>query len=71
MASEWLEKSKFIRTVFRYSDHRGSQIDILFSNIKHLFFQPSTSELIVIIHVHLKDPIMIGKKKSKDVAILS
>ena len=51
----------------RYSDHRGSQIDVLFSNIKHLFFQPSTSELIVIIHVHLKDPIMIGKKKSKDV----
>ena len=51
----------------RYNDHRGSQIDILFSNIKHLFFQPSTSELIVIIHVHLKDPIMIGKKKAKDV----
>lgn len=51
----------------RYSDHRGSQIDILFSNIKHLFFQPCTHELIVIIHVHLKDPIMIGKKKAKDV----
>ena len=51
----------------RYSDHRGSQIDVLFSNIKHLFFQPSTHELIVIIHVHLKDPIMIGKRKAKDV----
>ena len=51
----------------RYSDHRGSQIDILFSNVKHLFFQPCTHELIVIIHVHLKDPIMIGKKKAKDV----
>jgi len=51
----------------RYVDHRGSKIDILFSNIKHLFFQPCTHELIVIIHVHLKNPIMIGKKKAKDV----
>lgn len=51
----------------RYADHRGSQIDILFSNVKNLFFQPCTSELIVIIHIHLKDPIMIGKKKAKDV----
>ncbi|KAL6720111.1 FACT complex subunit spt16 [Lecanora helva] len=51
----------------RYADLRGSQIDILFSNIKNLFFQPCTHELIVIIHIHLKDPIMIGKKKAKDV----
>ncbi|ORY78644.1 FACT complex component Spt16 [Protomyces lactucae-debilis] len=46
------------------SDHR---IDILFSNIKHLFFQPCDNELMVIIHVHLKNPIMIGKKKAKDI----
>ena len=51
----------------RYHDNRGSKIDILFSNVKHLFFQPSILELIVIIHVHLKNPIMIGKKKAKDV----
>ncbi|KAI5787115.1 FACT complex subunit-domain-containing protein [Geopyxis carbonaria] len=43
------------------------RIDILFSNVKHLFFQPSAHELIVLIHIHLKDPIMIGKKKTKDV----
>ena len=43
------------------------RVDILFSNVKHLFFQPCQHELIVIIHVHLKDPIMIGKKKQKDV----
>lgn len=35
--------------------------------MKHLFFQPSSHELIVIIHVHLKDPIIIGKRKTKDV----
>ena len=42
--------------------------DILFSNIKHLFFQPCEHELIVIIHIHLKDPIIVSnKKKTKDV----
>ncbi|OWZ71873.1 FACT complex subunit SPT16 [Cryptococcus neoformans] len=48
-------------------DGPASKIDILFSNIKHLFFQPSEKELIVIIHVHLKAPIMLGKKKTSDV----
>jgi nucleosome binding factor SPN SPT16 subunit len=43
------------------------KIDILFSNIKHLFFQPCDGELLVILHVHLKNPIMIGKKKTKDI----
>lgn len=43
------------------------KIDILFGNIKHLFFQPCDNELIAIIHVHLKHPIVIGKKKAKDV----
>lgn len=38
--------------------------DILFSNIKHLFFQPCDHELLVILHIHLKSPIMIGKKKA-------
>lgn len=42
-------------------------VDILFSNIKHLFFQPCKDELIVVIHCHLKSPIMIGKKKTHDV----
>lgn len=44
-----------------------SRIDILFSNIKNLFFQSSKSELIVIIHIHLKNPILMGKKKIQDV----
>lgn len=46
------------------SDHK---VDVLFSNIKHLFFQPCKDELIVLIHCHLKSPIMIGKKKTLDV----
>jgi nucleosome binding factor SPN SPT16 subunit len=45
----------------------GSTVDVLFSNVKHLFFQPSAHEMIVLIHVHLENPIMVGKKKTKDV----
>ncbi|PUU73913.1 FACT complex subunit-domain-containing protein [Tuber borchii] len=44
------------------NDHR---IDVLLSNVKHPFFQPCAHELIVLIH--LKDPIMVGTKKIKDV----
>ncbi|EKM55643.1 uncharacterized protein PHACADRAFT_173804 [Phanerochaete carnosa HHB-10118-sp] len=52
----------------RYQSPMGSQkIDILFSNVKHLFFQPCDHELLVIIHIHLKAPIMIGKKKAHDI----
>lgn len=54
----------------RYQSPLNAQhrVDILFSNVKHLFFQPCQHELIVIIHIHLKDPIIVGnKKKTKDV----
>lgn len=44
-----------------------SRIDILFSNIKNLIFQSCKGELIVIIHIHLKNPILMGKKKIQDV----
>lgn len=52
----------------RYSSPlRNEKVDVLFSNVKHLFFQPCQHELIVIIHVHLRTPIIIGKRKTKDV----
>ncbi|KAK1754796.1 FACT complex subunit-domain-containing protein [Echria macrotheca] len=54
----------------RYQSPLSTQqrVDILFSNVRHLFFQPCEHELIVIIHIHLKDPIIVGnKKKTKDV----
>lgn len=44
-----------------------SRIDLLFNNVRHVFFQPNDSELVTIIHVHLKNPIMVGKRKTKDV----
>ncbi|EIE81524.1 hypothetical protein RO3G_06229 [Rhizopus delemar RA 99-880] len=44
-----------------------SSFNILFNNVKHLFFQPCDNELLVLIHVHFKNPILIGKKKTKDI----
>ncbi|RKP31850.1 SPT16-domain-containing protein [Metschnikowia bicuspidata] len=52
---------------YQSSFRADQKIDILFSNIKHLFFQSCKDELIVIIHCHLKSPIMIGKRKTLDV----
>ncbi|OLY78204.1 FACT complex subunit spt16, partial [Smittium mucronatum] len=46
------------------SDNR---IEILFNNVKHMIFQPCKHELLVILHFHLKNPIMIGKKKVLDI----
>ncbi|KAH6871120.1 FACT complex subunit SPT16 [Coprinopsis sp. MPI-PUGE-AT-0042] len=40
---------------------------VLFSNVKHLFFQPCDHELLTIVHLHLRAPIIIGKKKTFDV----
>ena len=36
-------------------------------NIKHAFFQPAENEMITLVHFHLHDPIMVGKKKTQDV----
>eukprot|EP00898_Chlorokybus_atmophyticus_P001471 jgi/Chlat1/2324/Chrsp17S02801 len=53
---------------FRYSTRKDEeQVDIMFENIKHAFFQPAENEMITLLHFHLKHPIMVGKKKTKDV----
>ncbi|RXW24869.1 hypothetical protein EST38_g943 [Candolleomyces aberdarensis] len=51
----------------RYQSVGNQRVDVLFSNVKHLFFQPCDHELLVIVHMHLRAPIMIGKKKTFDV----
>ncbi|KNC56189.1 FACT complex subunit SPT16 [Thecamonas trahens ATCC 50062] len=54
----------------RFTSRTGARVDIIYANIRHAFFQPSKSELIVLIHFHLHNPIMVGKKKTKDVQFL-
>jgi nucleosome binding factor SPN SPT16 subunit len=43
------------------------QVDIMYENIRFAFFQPAKQEIKTLIHFHLKNPIMIGKKKTQDV----
>merc|ERR1719277_1786159 len=52
---------------FRYTSIRGDKVDILYNNIKHALFQPCDNEMIILLHFHLKNPIMFGKKKQSDV----
>ncbi|CAI5741519.1 unnamed protein product [Hyaloperonospora brassicae] len=51
----------------RFMTNKNQKLDILYANIKHAIFQPCDKELVVLIHFHLKNHIMIGKKKQKDV----
>ena len=52
----------------RFMSSKGQKVDIVFSNIKHLFYQQCASdELIVVLHFHLKNPILIGDKPAQDV----
>jgi nucleosome binding factor SPN SPT16 subunit len=36
-------------------------------NIRHAFFQPAEKEMITLVHFHLRDAIMVGKKKATDI----
>ncbi|CAG0881437.1 unnamed protein product [Darwinula stevensoni] len=52
---------------FRYTSVRGDKVDILYNNIRHAIFQPCDGEMIILLHFHLKNAIMFGKKKHIDV----
>ena len=51
----------------RFVTGRGEKLDIIFKNVKLALFQAAEKEIIVLLHFHLIHPIMIGKKKTKDV----
>ena len=51
----------------RFISSRVEIVDLIYSNIKHAIFQPCESEVMVLIHFHLKNPIMIGKKKQSNI----
>lgn len=39
---------------FRYTTVLGHKVDILYSNIKHAFFEPLRTGLTILLHFHLK-----------------
>lgn len=51
----------------RFISSRGEIVDVMYVNIKHAIFQPCESDIMVLVHFHLKNPIMIGKKKQEDI----
>jgi len=52
----------------RFTSTKFETLDVLYANIKHAIYQPCESTTaMVVIHFHLKDFIIIGKKKQKDV----
>jgi nucleosome binding factor SPN SPT16 subunit len=51
----------------RFISTRSEVIDIMYKNIKYAIFQPCENEIMVLVHFHLKNPIMIGKKKQDDI----
>lgn len=53
---------------FRYGTSRPDErVDVMYGNIKHAFFQPAEKEMITVLHFHLRNHIMVGNKKTKDV----
>eukprot|EP00814_Leptocylindrus_danicus_P021946 CAMPEP_0116031984 /NCGR_PEP_ID=MMETSP0321-20121206/17892_1 /TAXON_ID=163516 /ORGANISM="Leptocylindrus danicus var. danicus, Strain B650" /LENGTH=373 /DNA_ID=CAMNT_0003507319 /DNA_START=210 /DNA_END=1331 /DNA_ORIENTATION=- len=51
----------------RFVSQKGELLDIMYNNIQNAIFQPCESEVMVLLHFHLKNDIMIGKKKHNDV----
>eukprot|EP00957_Ditylum_brightwellii_P111142 8474740-Ditylum_brightwellii.AAC.1 len=51
----------------RFISMRGEIVDIMYPNIKHAIFQPCENEIMVLVHFHLRHPIMLGKKKQQDI----
>lgn len=51
----------------KFTSPKSEKVEIIYKNIKHAFLQPCENELIALVHFHLKNPIIIGKKKTFDV----
>ena len=51
----------------RFISTRSEVVEIMYSNIKYAIFQPCENEIMVLVHFHLKNPIMVGKKKHVDI----
>jgi nucleosome binding factor SPN SPT16 subunit len=51
----------------QFKSQKGETVDIIYANVKVPIYQPCEGEHIVLLHFHLKNPILIGKKKYRDV----
>jgi nucleosome binding factor SPN SPT16 subunit len=51
----------------RFISSKQETLDVMYGNIKHAIFQPCDKTTMVLVHFHLRDFILVGKKKQKDV----
>jgi nucleosome binding factor SPN SPT16 subunit len=52
---------------FRFTTNKNERVDIIYKNIKHAFLQTCENEMSAFVHFHLKNPILVGKKKVSDI----
>ncbi|KAI5188432.1 hypothetical protein NECID01_0063 [Nematocida sp. AWRm77] len=55
------------RNGLRYHTKQKGHVDLLFSKVKHMFYQPGVAEHPTIIHFKLHTPIIVQEKKTTDV----
>lgn len=51
----------------RFVTDKREVLEIIYQNVKHAIFQPCEREHTVLLHFHLRHPILVGKKKRKDI----
>ena len=52
---------------FRFLTNKSEKVDIIYKNIKHAFLQTCENEMNAFFHFHLINPIIVGKKKVRDI----
>jgi nucleosome binding factor SPN SPT16 subunit len=52
---------------FRFFSRNSEELVILFSNVLHYVYLPPMGEELILIHFHLKEPMVVGNKKVKDI----
>ncbi len=50
-----------------FRSNKGEACEIIFGNVKYGIYQPCEDEHVVLLHFHLRNPILIGKKKHRDI----
>jgi hypothetical protein len=57
-------------TTVTATDVQGESIEVLYANIRLAVYQPCEGkDTKVVLHFHLKHPIMVGKKAHKDIQV--
>lgn len=68
--SGYLEAHKNGLIFIKNSRSRGPEkLYIIYDNIAYAFYQPARGTPAVILHFHLKNEVMVGKKRTKDVQV--